>query len=185
MREKRDVHKPHVDPWKDVLCGTFFPSHLFSGRWNSESWSPCKDGVLRPSRLGAGGPASRRKRRPGAGRGLAPAMYGIQRSVAASVFCKATFNKPHQRRSQPCFAAHAAPPQDGKNPLGSGPHQLSDEAEGLVAQRPPDSQARTQSRWVPARSSLRLFPNSIGCMSLCAHYSHTFHGKKHSQASDV
>ena len=52
------------------------------------------------------------------------------------------------------FRGPCGPPQDGKNPLGSGPHQLSDEAEGLVAQRPPDSQARTQSRWVPARSSL-------------------------------
>ena len=75
--------------------------------------------------------------------------------MAASVICKATFNKPHQRRSQPCLAAP-------RRAAGARWYQLIDEAEGLVAPAPTGLACKGAEPLRPTRSSWGL-PALIHC----------------------
>ena len=79
-------------------------------RLNGKSMVPVQTlRTTEPNRLGKGGASSYASWSDSSSAGswapsMAPVTYGAPKSVAVSVLCKATLNKPHQRRSHPCLA---------------------------------------------------------------------------------
>ena len=92
--------------WRGTIFS--FPAHLtFFFTASPQGPSPCAICELRAQKAGRGRAASCSTSASGGccAPGRAPATYGAPSSVAASVLCRATRKKPHQRRSQPCLAA--------------------------------------------------------------------------------
>ena len=97
-----------MDPSGRWNAYIFFSTRLFDDR-KTGGPGPRATCALRAKEAWVGGTASCSTSSSGGSwaPGSAPATYGAPSSVAATVLCKATLEKPHQRRSQPCLADQA------------------------------------------------------------------------------